>query len=275
MVLQFYIEPEYDYQSWIRAESWLGAESNSWKRWALQDPDDAVSRGFGKLPYRKLKGIRIEIEAPCREDPGQIVCLWKKGLDLIRLFEQAENGLPNLGIHLIDSASTKWSVECEPQKSVAVNRERSNPPRGSVIDRTNVASIFDEDYQIVLTPFQRLRNVRTAKVCLPEGMVYDGNFAHNMETLLVERGAFGTWPDTEDPWDDKELEQVQDEMFLNLDSELDMLPGVTANMMRLERFSSWYTNGVGSESRYEKELERTLRTRTTYCENCNRLEELQ
>ena len=248
VVLRFQVFPEYQYRSW------LTVESNAGTKWHLQDLDDAVSRGFGKLPYEKLKGIRVEIHAPHRRDPGQVVCLWKKCLDLARLLEQANHGLPNVEIHLKDSTWAKWSVDGKPQKSLAVD---------CINGEDN-----DEDYEIVLTAFYRLRNVQTAKVYLPEDMVYN-NYTYNIGIVLEQEEAFGTSLDADDPWNDKILQKDQDQMFMDLDVELDLLPGNTANMMRLERFSSWYTDGLDSESKYERELERILKTRSALYYNDN------
>jgi hypothetical protein len=182
-----------------------------------------VSRGFGKLPYAKLKGIRVEIDAPCRRDPGQIACLWKKRLDLAGLLEQADRGLPNLEIHLKDSTSAKWSIDGEPQKSVAVKRVKSSSPRSSVTDRSNEQTyIINDDYQIALTAFHRLRNVQPAKVYPPEDMVCGNEFPYNMEIVLVQKEAFGTWLDADDPWNDKSLQGDQDQILMNLDIELDL-----------------------------------------------------
>jgi hypothetical protein len=208
--------------------------------------------------------------------PRPNTCLWKKCLDLAALLEQADRGLPNLEIHLKDSTSAKWSIDGEPQKSVAVSRVKSNPPRNGVTDRSNEqTSIINEDYQIALTAFHRLRNVPTAKVYLPEDMVCDNEFPYNMETVLVQKEAFGTWLDADDPWNDKSLQGDQDQIFMDLDIELDLLPGITANLTRLERFSSWYTDGLGSESKYERELERILKTRSTSSYNSNKPKHIQ
>jgi hypothetical protein len=73
-----------------------------------------------------------------------------------------------------------------------------------------------------------------------------------------------------DPWNDKNLQGDQDQIFMDLDIELDLLPGITANMMRLERFSAWYTDGLGSESKYQRELERISKTRSTSSYNYNK-----
>ena len=91
----------------------------------------------------------------------------------------------------------------------------------------------------------------------------------------MQKEIFGTWLNADDQWDDKSLQDDQDQMFMDVDIELDMLPGITANMMRLERFSSWYTDGSGSESKYERELERILKTRSTTFPNHNKAINIQ
>lgn len=270
VVLRFHVLPEYQYRSW------LTVEGNTGTKWYLQNLDDAVSRGFAKLPYEKLKGIQVEIDAPCRFDPGQIVCLWKKCLDLAALLEQAERGLPNLEIHLKDSESAKWSVDSEPQMSVAVDRVKSYPPRDAITDRSNEQTdIKNADYEFALIPFHRLRNVQTAKVYLPGDMVCNNEYAYNTETILTEKEPFGTWLKADDPWNDQRVQADQDQIFMDLDVELDLLPGITANMLRLERFSSWYTNGLDSASRYENELQRIIKTRSYSRCNYNEPEQIQ
>jgi hypothetical protein len=46
-------------------------------------------------------------------------------------------------------------------------------------------------------------------------------------------------------------------------------------MMRLERFSSWYIDGLGSESKCERDLERILTTRSTSSYNYNKPKDIQ
>ena len=76
----------------------------------LRDLQDAASRGFSSLPYTKLKGIRVEVEAPDSTDPGQVICLLKKAVSLVDLLSQVD-GLPDFEIHLMDSKPSKWSEE--------------------------------------------------------------------------------------------------------------------------------------------------------------------
>lgn len=237
-----------------------------------------MSRGFGKLPYEKLKGVQVEIFAPCPYDPGQIVCLWKKCRDLAAMLEQADCGFSNLDIHLKNSTSAKWGVDGIPQISVAGDRMRNYPRSDFFTDRSiEHSNITDVDYETVPTAFLRIRNAQAAKVYIPED-VYEpceNHWAYNTETILVQKEAFGTLCDAGDPWNDDCIRREQDQLFMDLDIELDLLPGITANMMRLDRFSSWYTDGFGSESKYEKELERILGTRCLGHYNRNRPKQLQ
>jgi hypothetical protein len=46
------------------------------------------------LPYRKPKQLKIEIDTPDSRDSGQIVCLWKKALDLVELLEKPPGFIP-------------------------------------------------------------------------------------------------------------------------------------------------------------------------------------
>lgn len=67
--LQFNIEPRYEYKSWLRVRINFEAP------WALQSLGQAITRGFDKLPFERIREIRINIEAPNSDDPGQLVCL--------------------------------------------------------------------------------------------------------------------------------------------------------------------------------------------------------
>jgi hypothetical protein len=120
-VLRFHISPTYQYRSWLSIVTRRGAESH------LRDLQDATSRGFSSLPYTKLKGIRVEVEAPDSTDPGQMICLWKKTVCLVDLLSQVD-GLPDLEIHLTDSKpskgseESKWSTDGIAQQSIPYNR---------------------------------------------------------------------------------------------------------------------------------------------------------
>lgn len=218
-----------------------------------------------KDSVEKLKGLHVEIEVPDDKDPGQIACLFRKCVDLVRLLELAPRALQNLDVHFNDSANAKWFVDGEPQKSVC-DTDRLNEP----------GRLFHNDQEIVAMAFDRLRNVRMAKVHLPENVMCDDGIstALDLEWIVMRQEAFGTRMNPADCLNDSFIQADLNDMFMALDVELDVLPGVTAVMMRLERFSLWYTQGLGSESKYERKLERILKT-GSFCHNRNSLKHIQ
>lgn len=113
---------------------------------------------------------------------------------------------------------------------------------------------FDDD-EIVIHAFYRLRKARSANVHRPA--VTSRDHAHDNELIaLILSKPFNIdlYPcDLDD-------QRIMDEMFVELDLALDLLPGDIADRLRLDRFSSWYIDKSGRESKYEKELERIIKS---------------
>ncbi|KAL8760928.1 MAG: hypothetical protein Q9184_002896 [Pyrenodesmia sp. 2 TL-2023] len=236
VALQFTIHPKYQYQSWIRVESSSAAQ------WLLHNVDDATKRGFDRIPFYQLKKIRIIIEAPDKKDQGQIICLYKKCLDLAGLLENAIHGLPNVEIVLSKSASSSWTVRGEPQRSIDLDQ-----------------ATFSDDHLIVLQAFSRVRNARSATISLPVKSEEGNYLIENFADAWMREIPFGQNLDLNDPWNDQELQEEMDNIFVDLDMELDLLSGHTADLMRLDRFASWYSDKIDGESKYESEYERIIR----------------
>jgi hypothetical protein len=78
----------------------------------------------------------------------------------------------------------------------------------------------------------------------------------------MQKEAFGTGLGNEDKWNDRYLQEIRDMVFMDLDAELKVLSGETTSMLRLGRFSAWYTDRLYSELKYEQELERILKVRS-------------
>lgn len=235
--LQFSIQPKYQYRSWLHVESSFE------KQWLLQNVDDAIKRGFNKIPFQQLEKIRIVVEAPDTKDQGQIVCLYKKCLDLAGLLEHATNGLPHVEIILSDSASSKWAVRGKAQESIVLDN-----------------ATFSQDHLVVLQAFSRLRKARSANISVPMASEEDNCVIEIFEKAWMGKVPFGLNLDPRDPWNDQELQEEMDHAFVDLDMELDLLSGPTAALVRLDRFASWYTDKVGGESKYEREYERIVRS---------------
>ncbi|KAI4169369.1 MAG: hypothetical protein LQ343_005762 [Gyalolechia ehrenbergii] len=238
--LIFQVSLGYRYKSWINVESSFGA------RWLLQDLVDAKKRGFDKLPFEKLDKIRINVAAPNGIYPGQIVCLYNKCMDLAELLENSKQALPDIEIKLLDTEFAKWNTK---------NQTRMHVGLISDLD-------FTDDHELLLFAFSRLRNARSAKIYVL--VEYDGenHFIWNMASSMMLGEPFGTWSKPDEPWNDEETQEDADNIFTDLDLALDLLLGPTAEMMRLDRFSSWYTDEFHGESRYERRYERIIKTWT-------------
>lgn len=294
-ILQFHISPEYQYKSWLTLESNIDAECPP-RQLVLPSLNHALQRGFDKLPFEKLKKIQINVGAPDIADPGQVICLHKKCVDLAALLEQAKHGLPDIEINLLESASRKWLSGDEPQRSISIDPRRHFPyyqydGKGPCLSSADWSFFHSEeslhqldldpvhsetrndteDDEIVLYAFFHLRKARSAKISGPQQP--QDYFYENVATMLEAKQPFGTHSRSAegDFWGDENLQEEKDKLFMHLDLDLDLLPGPTANMMRLDRFSSWYTNTFGGESRYEKEYERIIKTWVDYGFSSRRL----
>ncbi|KAL8789071.1 MAG: hypothetical protein Q9213_001334 [Squamulea squamosa] len=294
-ILQFHISPKYEYKSWLVGESNFVAECAP-QRFVLQDVYFAIRKGFDKLPFEKLKKIQININAPEHSDPGQSICLYRKCVDLAALLEHAKHGLPNMEINLLDSASAKWYSGNKPQHSISIDQKRHYPyyefngngpccttamwiayrPDGDrPSDRLELDPFCEEtkntieDDDIVLHAFLRLRNARSAKVSGSEQRRVD--YYDNVAMSIEQEEPFGTYLDPGSWWHDPTLQEARDKLYMHLDLDLDLLPGPTANMMRLDRFSSWYTHTFGGESKYEENYKRIIESWVEYGFSSRRL----
>src|SRR5271168_1559746 len=83
---------------------------------------------------------------------------------------------------------------------------------------------------------------------------------------MILKEPFGCYI-AEGEWSIDSTQKSLDKNFLQFDNALDDLPGPTACMLRLERFSSWFEDGLHSESKYLDELE--LAFHSNYCSSKN------
>jgi hypothetical protein len=183
------------------------------------------------------------------------VCLWKKVTNLVDLLSQA-GGLPNVKIRLQNSGLARWSTEGKAQKSI---------PHQD--DLYNIPGAYGPDFEAVLEPFCRLRNIPKASVHIPEVILGQGNLIENYAAIMMMDEPFGILKDDDDDgWGDDKTQIYLDTTHLQFDAALDDLPGQTARMMRLDRFSSWYTDGrytyaLDNELQYLNELERVYHSK--------------
>jgi len=167
--------------------------------------------------------------------------VWKKVRELVELLGQAGQ-LPDLEINLLKSPRASWMGFGRPQQSIA----------GDV-----------SDWALVLITFCYLRGVPSVKINFLEGFDFevDDRISRILAIVpkLMASGKPGwTCPNKECRNYDHEraVRCLLDKVSHHLDAALEVVPGLTANMMRLERFSSWYDNEIYGRSKYLDELER-------------------
>ena len=231
------IDPYYN------SKSWLKIGRNFGPRCKLQNLDDAVAGGFDNFPFEKLNKIRINIEAPDGNDPGQLISLYMKCMDLAELLENAKHGLPNVEINLVDSDLAKWNTEGRPQRSIDLDEHA-----------------YSGDHAVVLHAFIGLHNARSINISTPAGHDDAKSLDEIFSDTTVWTDPVYTYFDPDEPWNEEEVQEDSDKMFVKLDVALDTLQGDTADMMRLDRFSSWYTAEPGGESKYERRYERIVKS---------------
>lgn len=246
-VLKFRVSPTYRYKSWLSVEFHSASEK------ILQDLGHAKRSGFFDFHFEKMCKIVINIEAPDDwEDAGQLICLYKKCVDLASLLENAKKGLPRIEIYLREPSESKW-IERSSTIRCFLDQHFAYEPTVKEYNLLGNDFIFDPP-EIVLYAFYRLRNARSAEIRGPSDRFHAGKYDNELSGL--------THPIPFNPdldADDLEEQQLADQLFVELDLALDLLPGNTANMLRLARFSSWYDDESGSDSSYERELKRIIK----------------
>jgi hypothetical protein len=203
-------------------------------RWLLGSIMGDIWQFFCSLPYKRLKGIKIEISAPDLPDPGQLICLCNKVYNLVDVLSQSER-LPEIEIHLVENHSlsggrSKWVWNGEPRKSILQN----------LTEEGEVA--YEADYDAILMQFCRLRDVPKVTIFVPEDFdrEEEGLMIQNIERIMQYEEPFGTFVDDNGVWSDDLIQNLLDKIYIEFEDALDTLRGTTAGMLRLNRFASWY-----------------------------------
>lgn len=236
------VTPEYQYKSWIRAGNTAEV------KWDLEDLSDAISRGFRDLPWHKLK-VRIWIWAPRKDDSAQIICLYKKTRALIKLLKLAK-GFLSLWVVFRHTEDTSWFDEGQPQCSI---KNKSDLLRwGEEIPGAKW------DYELIFPWFLQIQNVKMAKIYCTEISTRKRENAKMSESFTMTQRIMGKKATSKSPaapvfYYRRRVEVHLDLLFIMIERILDVLPSETANMLRLDRFSSWYTDKLHGDSPYENE----------------------
>jgi hypothetical protein len=241
------VRPEYRYKSWIRARNTKGVQ------WDLEDLPDAISRGFCDLPWHNLNVI-IWIWAPHRKFSAQIICLYKKVRALVEILRRAK-GFLSLWVVFSHLKNTSWFDDAQPQCSIE--------NKADLLQYEGELRGAKWDYEFIFPLFLQIRNVKMARMCCTEmfegkreNRTMNGSF-RNSERIMRKTTPYGSRAE-KDRYYGRRIEEHLDLLFMMVERILDNLPSKTANMLRLERFSSWYTDKLHGNSPYENELKRLL-----------------
>lgn len=229
------VHPEYQYKSWIRVRTTKRAEKGI--QWKLEDLPDAISRGFGDLPWHSLN-VTIYIWAPDRKDSGQIICLYQIVRALVEMLKGA-NGFLSLNVVFGQRKKARWFNDGLPQCSIENNADLLQLIVGA-----------KRDYAFIVPLFLQIRNAKMAKMYFTE--TFEGKRGTFIDAPSIMTGTIHGY--AAEPRIQKHL----DLLFTRVEHILDLLPSKTADMLRLDRFSSWYTDRLNGNSPYENELERVL-----------------
>jgi len=180
---------------------------------------------FRDLPYNKIKEIKIDIDSPNHSDPGQMLCIWEN-VSIVDLLSPV-SGIKSLVI----TFSGNWGTKTKPQKSFPDYRR-----------------LLDTRYDIDLTLMQLCRIRYVLKPSTHFRFEGEGGgvcpIVKGLEADMMSRQPFGG-PYAKDQLDQtKEDEQIQlmiDNTCLVLERILEEAFGITANLLRRERFASWFT----------------------------------
>jgi hypothetical protein len=172
--------------------SWIYVTTSAGARWNI-DPDKAQCDHFRVLPYKRLKAVKFEIQAPDRKDPGQVILLWTRIYDLLNLLSKVEE-FPNIELCLRETHA-KWSTNGTPNRSVPF--DSNHPDEDS----------YPPDFEVILLPFCQLRNVRSTRIISPKRFRPKGRLLHDIARRMEAKESFGKVRKNH-AWDDLKVREA-------------------------------------------------------------------
>ena len=260
--MAFIILPEYKHKSWFQVSASRGFSKT------IQNFQDAKRLGFKRFPYSKLKQIVIAVEAPSPHDQGQLICLWKKCLDVAELLEHNLDGFQSIHFDFVGGRCLRQLIDEEPanfgslpwQMTRSKARKWSNKGEAHMsLSGDRPSSLLEVDFVVVLQAFWRLQNVKQVKVHL---LSFSGcKWVRAFEAKLQDENRFSSNA-LSTVWVNHLDQEMFDNTFMDIELELSFLSGVNAHLMRIQRLSSWYEgNQIDSGSRYEQRIRDVLERR--------------
>ena len=205
-------------------------------------PSSEISH-FTNTPLDRFPRITVEIQAPVKDDPGQVILgrdsVWQIVsliLDFIKERGQRSNhsnqfNLPRIEIKLLDRSSATWfdRVAYDWQPSISAYPE-------------------EDDIEFFLSPFRFVRGIGCAHVQLPDGLDDDLFFSmRELVTGMQLPDEFGTRLyathcfESEVDYDDAMILFDEEEKFNKLQDACSFLHGETARIAQLRSARKEFT----------------------------------
>ncbi len=215
-----YVTPEYKYESWVT----LSNGKKNAATWKLGSLKEASARGFLNMG-RQPAAFHVEIEAPDRDDAGQLICLFRKVQDVVEMFDKGVKCPRRVEIKFKDGKKGKWFIDSKPTTTDLDSKPC--PP----------------DYQSMLLPFLQLRNINHSEVKIPKDInlePYDLKILGKIKQMMKQTAPFGRFEGS-NQWSDSSTRSKLVKHDLRCERAIFRLNGWTAMMLRLERFVDRYS----------------------------------
>ena len=231
--------------------SWLSPEINDRGvelSTDLKDLDDAFAKGFGRIPLSKLKAIRIDLMAPFIDDPGSLLVFWLKITDITELLASCEHKGTTIYIEILERSWRSWRAGKSNN-----NDDREAAPSNTLARHACGPDFFlarKPDFEVLLTPFKRLRQFEKATVTIPKSLTGAKELASDLELLLEDPDPYGSNTDPFDPLNDFTIQR----QFQNIDSEL----------FAERRAFPGQIDVAARENRFRQHVTRSLKDKATF-----------
>ena len=229
-------DPLSNQPSTIAVSDQFGSEWRLYPRFQTPwDKLDYSSFVWRHLPFHRLNSVKFELEAPDADDPAQLIVMWNKLTWLMDLVQHA-GGFAKVEVHALQTVQD-WCADGE-------LRQTFTDELPTIIEDRDTT-----DLEIMLSPFLRLRNVKSIEVHHPfdkEHKTLDeltSNILHKTHSTT----SFGLDITETDHTDDEMIISYEDTWAVYFENILDDLPGPSAPFVRLERFWNWtpqYTKNI-------------------------------
>ena len=195
---------------------------------------------------RQRAAFRIEIEAPDREDGGQIICLFRKVRDLVQMLGGNCLCAREVEIKFKDGEKGKWFIDGEPTA-------------------TDLGDDETCPHLSILLPFLQLRNLNRLEVGIPEEANLEAYHLQTIQGLevMIQNATLFDEDGRSDDGSDASTLSIMTKNHFSCEQALVRLKGWTAMMLRLEQFVERYSCRARVSEEFVEQVKRVFKQGTT------------